>query len=206
MATLGERILYLMKSRNMEREEFLNRTEIGEVSFERIISDYSAPADEDIIKIATVLGVPLSYIKGETDAKFMSEPITKIPIFAEFPKKVTSREDISNIKTIGHVTGNYRNEDMDLCYFVIAKDDSMIYAKIGAGDKVLINPSIPFESGTIGAVSVDGKEPEIRRIFIKGTEITIKDESLAPDIKVYDVTEHDIKILGSVVFVISYPL
>ncbi len=206
MATMGERILHLMESRNMPKEELIKRSEIGEVSLKRYLTDYSAPTEEDVIKIAKALGVPSSYIKGESDAPFMSEPISKIPIFAEFPKKVTSREDIRDINTIGHITGNYSREDMDLCYFVIAKDDSMIYAKIGAGDKVLINPSIPFESGTIGAVSVDGKEAVLRRIFIKGTEITIKDESLAPDIKIYDAREHDIKILGSVVFVISYPL
>lgn len=206
MATVGERIVHLMKNRNMPLEELIKRSEIGTVSLERYITDYSIPTEEDVTKIAKALGVPSSYIKGETDAKFMSEPISKIPIFAEFPKKVTSKEDIRDIQTIGHITGNYSREDMDLCYFVIARDDTMIYAKIGAGDKVLINPSIPFESGTIGAVSVDGGEVNLRRIFINGKEVTIKDESALPDIKVYDVREHEIKILGSVVFVISYPL
>ncbi len=206
MSSLGERIMHLMASRNMSKEELIKRSEIGSVSLGRYLTDYSAPTEEDILKIAKVLGVPSAYIKGETDLKAMSEPISKIPIFAEYPDKVTTREDVKDIKVIGHITGNYSREDMDLCYFVIARDDTMIYAKIGAGDKVLINPSVPFESGSIGVVSVDGKKPEIRRIFIKGKEITIKDESFMPDIRIYDTTEHEIKILGSVVFVISYPL
>ena len=206
MATIGERLQKIMLERKMTKAELCERAKIGEMSLERFITDYSLPDDESLSRICAVLSVSADYIKGKSDAAFLSEPISKIPIFSEFPGKITSKEDIRAIEAIGHITGNYSRSDMELCYFVIAKDDSMIYAKIGAGDKVLINPSVPVESGSLAAVSIDGGEAEIRRVFIDGGKVLIKEESAFPKVSEYDITKHKITFIGSVVFVISYPV
>ena len=206
MSTPGEKIFYMMIERGLSKEELCEKASVGKMSLERYITDYSLPDDETLLRICSVLSVSPDYIKGKTDAKELSEPISKIPIFSEFPGKVTSKEDIREIEAIGHITGNYSKSDMELCYFVIAKDDSMIYAKIGAGDKVLINPSVPIESGSLAAVSVDGGEAKIRRVYIDGGKVRIKEESTFPKIDEYDITEHKVTFLGSVVFVISYPV
>ncbi len=206
MSTPGEKIFYMMIERGMTKEELCEKANIGKMSLERYITDYSLPDAETLRRIAATLSVSENYITGKTDAKELSEPISKIPIFSEFPGKVTSKDDIREIEAIGHITGNYSKSDMDLSYFVIAKDDSMIYAKIGAGDKVLINPSVPIESGSLAAVSVDGGEAKIRRVFVDGGKVRIKEESTFPKIEEYDITEHNITFLGSVVFVISYPV
>ena len=206
MSTLGEKIFYMMIKIGISKEELCEKADIGKMSLERYITDYSLPDENAIKRIAKALSVSEDYLEGKSDAKALSEPITKIPIFSEFPGKVTSKEDIRGLNAIGHITGNYSKSDMDLCYFIIVKDDSMLYAKIGAGDKALINPSAPIESGSLAAVSVDGGEAKIRRVFIDGDKVTIKEESTFPKIDEYNINEHNINFLGSVVFVISYPL
>ena len=206
MSTPGEKIFYMMIERGLAKEELCEKASVGKMSLERYITDYSLPDDETLSRICAVLSVSPDYIKGKNDAKGLSEPITKVPVFSEFPGKVTSKDDIREIEAVDHITGNYSRSDMELCYFIIVKDDSMIYAKIGAGDKVLINPSVPIESGSLAAVSVDGGEAKIRRVYIDGSKVTIKEESTFPKIDEYDLTKHEITFLGSVVFVISYPV
>ena len=206
MSTPGEKIFYMMIERGMTKAELCEKAEIGKMSLERYITDYSLPDSDSLKRIARALSVSEEYITGKTDAKELSEPISKVPVFSEFPGKVTSKEDIREFEAVEHITGNYSRSDMELCYFIIAKDDSMLYAKIGAGDKVLINPSAPIESGSLAAVSVDGGAAKIRRVFIDGSKVTIKEESTFPKIDEYDITKHEITFLGSVVFVISYPV
>lgn len=206
MSTPGEKIFYMMIERGMTKAELCEKAEIGKMSLERYITDYSLPDDESLKRIANVLSVSVDYIVGKSDVKEMAEPITKIPVFSEFPNKVTGKEDIRAMKAIDHITGNYSRSDMDLCYFVIAKDDSMIYAKIGAGDKVLINPSVPLESGSLAAVRIEGEEAKIRRVFLDGDKVTIREESTFPKSEVYDISEGKVTFLGTVVFIISYPV
>ncbi len=206
MATIGERILKIMIERKMTKTELSEKTGIGKMSLERYITDYSLPDDDSLKIIARVLSVSTDYIKGKSDVAEMSEPITKVPIFSEFPDKVTDKEDIREMEVIGYITGNYSRKDMELCYFIIAKDDSMLYAKIGAGDKVLINPASPIESGSLAAVRIEGEEAKIRRVFINGGKVTIREESTFPKSEVFDLSEGKVTFLGSVVFVISYPL
>ncbi|MDO5479615.1 MAG: S24 family peptidase [Clostridia bacterium] len=206
MSTPGEKIFYMMIERGMTKAELCEKAEIGKMSLERYITDYSLPDDESLKRIANVLSVSVDYIVGKSDVKEMAEPITKIPVFSEFPNKVTGKEDIRAMKAIDHITGNYSRSDMELCYFVIAKDDSMIYAKIGAGDKVLINPSVPLESGSLAAVRIEGEEAKIRRVFLDGDKVTIREESTFPKSEVYDISEGKVTFLGTVVFIISYPV
>ncbi len=206
MSTPGEKIFYMMIARGMSKEELCEKAAIGKMSLERYITDYSLPDSESLKRIAAALSVSVDYITGKSDAKVLSEPITKIPILSDFPGKVTSKEDIRGFEAIGHITGNYSRQDMELCYFVIAKDNSMIYAKIGAGDKILINPSLMPESGGLAAVSVDGGATKIRRVFFDGDKVTIKEESTFPKIEEYNMSDNRVSFLGSVVFIICYPL
>lgn len=206
MATIGERLQKIMSERKMSKAELCERANIGKVSLERYITDYSLPDTESLNRIAAALFVSVDYIVGKTDAANMSEPMNKVPILSEFPDKVTSKEDLRAFEAIGHITGNYSKKDMELCYFVIAKDDSMIYAKIGAGDKVLINPAATVESGGLAAVKIEDRDPEIRRVYIKGDKIEIRTESILPRIEEFDIKDNKVTFLGSVVFIISYPV
>ena len=206
MATIGERLQKIMSERKMSKAELCERANIGKVSLERYITDDSLPDTESLNRIAAALFVSVDYIVGKTDAANMSEPMNKVPILSEFPDKVTSKEDLRAFEAIGHITGNYSKKDMELCYFVIAKDDSMIYAKIGAGDKVLINPAATVESGGLAAVKIEDRDPEIRRVYIKGDKIEIRTESILPRIEEFDIKDNKVTFLGSVVFIISYPV
>ena len=206
MATIGEKLQKIMSERKMSKAELCERANIGKVSLERYITDYSLPDTESLNRIAAALFVSVDYIVGKTDAANMSEPMNKVPILSEFPDKVTSKEDLRAFEAIGHITGNYSKKDMELCYFVIAKDDSMIYAKIGAGDKVLINPAATVESGGLAAVKIEDRDPEIRRVYIKGDKIEIRTESILPRIEEFDIKDNKVTFLGSVVFIISYPV
>lgn len=206
MSTPGEKIFYMMIERGMTKAELCEKANVGKMSLERYITDYSLPDSESLKRIADTLSVSVDYIAGKSDVKEMSEPITKIPIFSEFPDKVTSKEDIREIEAVGHITGNYSRSDMELCYFVIAKDDSMLYAKIGVGDKVLINPSLPLESGCLAAVKVEGEEAKIRRVFINGDKVIIREESTFPKSEEFILSEGKVTFLGTVVFIISYPV
>lgn len=206
MATIGERLQKIMIERKMTKAELCERANIGKVSLERYITDYSLPDADSLNRMAEALFVSVDYILGRKDAMNMSEPMNKVPILSEFPDKVTSKEDLRAFEAIGHITGNYSKKDMELCYFVIARDDSMIYAKIGAGDKVLINPAATVESGSLAAVKIGDREPEIRRVYIKGDKIEIREESVFPKTEVFDIKDNKVTFLGSVVFIISYPV
>ena len=205
MSTPGEKIFYMMIERGMTRAELCEKAKIGKMSLERYITDYSLPDSDSLKRIAGALSVSEDYITGKSDVKEMSEPITKIPIFSDFPDKVTSKEDIRDMDIVGHITGNYSKKDSELCYFVIARDDSMIYAKIGAGDKVLINPSLPLESGCLAALRIEGERAKIRRVFLNGDKVTIREESTFPKSEEFDLSEGKVTFLGTVVFIISYP-
>lgn len=174
------------------------------MSLRRAITGYSEMPIEDLEKVADVLGVSVDYLLGKKSPGAMSEPISRIPVFRDFPDKNENGEYVSD-KPTEYICGSYGYKDMKKCFFVIAKDDSMSNAKITMGDKVLINPDKPVVSGDLAAVSVNGEKPVIRRVFFDGTMVYLSTEGITSKTDIYDTKKKKVEFLGTVVFSISYP-
>lgn len=200
----GDRIALLMGKAKLTERQLAEKAQIGYMSLRRAITGYSEMCREDLEKVANVLGVSVDYLLGKKSSLTMSEPISRIPVFRDFPEKDENGEYVSE-KPAEYICGSYGYKDMKKCFFVIAKDDSMSNAKITMGDKVLINPDKPVVSGDLAAVSINGDKPVVRRVFFDGAMIYLNTESIAPKTDIYDAKKKQVEFLGVVVFVISYP-
>ncbi len=205
MDGMGERLKRLMEERRLTKEELCRRSGVGEMTIRGCLLDYSMPSDEVCEALSMALGVSAAYLKGMSDVPSMREPVTKIPVFGEYPAATLTKEDIKKLHAVDYLTGTYGSGDMRDCYFVIVRDDTMLGARIAFGDKVLIHPGRMVSSGEIALVAVDGAEPVLRRIYIDGSIIRLVAEGRVPEECIYDSRINDIKLLGAVVLVLMYP-
>ena len=204
MMSPGDRIALLMGKAKLTERELADKAKIGYMSLRRAITGYSEMPIEDLEKVADVLGVSVDYLLGKKSPGAMSEPISRIPVFRDFPEKNENGEYVSD-KPTEYICGSYGYKDMKKCFFVIANDDSMSNAKITMGDKVLINPDKPVVSGDLAAVSINGEKPVIRRVFFDGTMVYLSTEGITSKTDIYDTKKKKVEFLGTVVFSISYP-
>lgn len=202
MMSPGDRIALLLGKEKLTEKELAEKAGVGFMSLRRAITGYSELPREDLSKVADALGVSLDYLLGKKAELAMSEPLSRIPVFRDFPEKDENGEPE---KPTEYICGNYGYKSMKDCFFVVAKDDLMSGAKITKGDKVLINPDKPIISGDLAAISVDGGKPVIRRVFFDGSLVYLNTEGSATTTEVLDTKKKDIEFLGSVVMVISYP-
>ena len=203
MTGFKEGLSLLLEKSGLTFEEVMEKLGIGQMTLVRYLNGYLMPSDEELTALAELFGVPKNYLTGESDAKEMSDPIYKIPVFNEFPSG--EKNDLSDILPIGHISGVYTKDDAKSCYFIIVKDDLMLNAKAGVGDKALINTAKQPVSGDVAAVSICGEEPIIRRIFFSGPEITLRADGPIAWEEKFDIRKDDIKIIGKMEFALSYP-
>ena len=205
MSVTGDRILLLMNNASIGPEKLSEMMKIGLMTLKRYTDGYNEPTAEDLTKLSVIFGVPVGYITGETDAPELSEPMSRLPVFKDFPKKPGdgAGEELNPVESISASSGT---EDMRNCFFVIIDNDDMRAAKINKGDRVLINPDKSIVSGDLAAVSIDGAPPVIRRVYFDGPVILLNTEGKKPESVEYDSAKTEIKFLGSVVFAISRPV
>ncbi len=203
MSYMGSRILSLMEQEKMSEEKLAQITKIGTMTLRRYILGYSAPNQEDALKLSEAFKVPVSYIMGSGEDVYFSEPISRIPVFRDFNEKLSGEKP--SIESPEYISGNYHVKDVKSCYFIVADSDDMIYSKIGKGDKVLISPEESLTSGDLAAVRFNGKEPLIRKVYFEGKNIILT--TTGPNVEeiVLDAKEDKVEFLGRVVFTISYP-
>lgn len=78
-------------------------------------------------------------------------------------------------------------------FYLIAKGDSMINARIHDGDLLLIRRQPEVENGEIAAVIIDG-EAVLKRVFVRGDMLILKAENPNYEPKLYK--PEDVKIIG----------
>lgn len=78
-------------------------------------------------------------------------------------------------------------------FYLIAKGDSMIDARIHDGDLLLIRRQPEVENGEIAAVIIDG-EAVLKRVFVRGDMLILKAENPSYEPKLYK--PDDVKIIG----------
>lgn len=201
MMSPGDRIALLLRKERLTEKQLAERSGVGFMSIRRAITGYSDMSQEDLAKVAGVLDVSVDYLLGRKAEQAMSEPLSRIPVFRDFPEK---DENGNMEKPAEYICGNYGYKSMKSCFFVIVNDDLMSEAKITKGDKVLINPDKPIVSGDLAAVSVCGEKPAIRRVFFDGSKVYLNTESSSPATDIFDLKK--VKFIGAVVMVISYPI
>ena len=67
---VGERLIKLRKSRNMNQEQLANELSLSKFSISLYENEKSNPAEETLIKIARMFGVTSDYLLGLTDDQF----------------------------------------------------------------------------------------------------------------------------------------
>lgn len=78
-------------------------------------------------------------------------------------------------------------------FYLRAKGDSMIGARIQEGDLLLIRKQPTVENGEIAAVVIDD-EVMLKRVFVRGDMLILQSENLSYEPKMYKAT--DVTILG----------
>lgn len=206
MRGIGERIALCMKKQSMTEDELAKKADIGVMTLKRYLMGYNDPTKEDAEKLGAALGVSADYILGQFEITAFAEPVVNVPIHRENvkPRGRNARETLA--VSVELACEREKVEEMRECFFIIIGDDDMCAAKLTTGDKVLINPKGTVVSGDIAAVRIDGGKILIRRVYFDGYKILIKTEGPRIECAEYDTREGNVEVLGSVVFMISYPV
>ena len=70
---VGERLIKLRKSRNMNQEQLANELSLSKFCISQYEKGKNNPSEETIIKIARMFGVTSDYLLGLSDEKFVQQ-------------------------------------------------------------------------------------------------------------------------------------
>ena len=88
---MGEKILQLLKERNMTQKEFAQKVGISEVSMSRYITNQRTPKGTTVLNMARVLGVTPEELLGY-EANFDAEYATIERLIARNAKKMSGSQ------------------------------------------------------------------------------------------------------------------
>ena len=199
MKTVGKRIKDKRESLNLTQDElakklgYKSKSTINKI--EKGINDIS---QSKLMEFAKVLKTTPSYLMGWEEQEEIKN-LTKIPKMESIPilGTIACGEPIIAEENIEGYFNMEKDLKADFCLY--CKGDSMINARIYAGDLVFIKKQPDVEDGEIAAVLIDN-EATLKRVYKVPGRIILRAEN--PSFAPIDISEKDmkeIKILGKAV-------
>jgi len=187
MRAVSKGIQQILTSRGMTQAKLADLCDLPTST----ISDYyhgkTLISPGNLQKIADALGVPKSAIdttlRGESD-------LIALPVYEKIScgrGVLVMEEPVTYEPTPRDWTNGAEH------FYLIAKGDSMINARIQDGDLLLIRKQPEVENGEIAAVIIDG-EAVLKRVFIRGNMLILKAEN--PNYEPKLCKPDDVKIIG----------
>lgn len=199
METFEERLQKLMRSVGLTENNMAKLLDISEQRFENLITGYNQ-ADADILsRLAQIFGVSKAYIAMTTDVPTIMEPEYAKEVFVA--ERLRKGDGMIMQKDVRETVFLNRDEMHGKEYYgLVAKDDSLVKARIFKDDILIVRRQNTAANGDI-IVAMVGDEAEIvRRYHRVGNKVTLSPESDSIKYKTIEVdTEKErFLILGKV--------
>jgi len=174
---IGQKIKQLRKAHKLTQEELAKILDVKPTAVSAWELGRNKPLMDKLDMMAHYFGVPISYFFEENQIKRSKNHIhfVKLPIVGTIScgNGVIAYEDIEGYEDVPRSWlngGEY--------FFLRAKGDSMINARIMDGDLLLIRRQDDVENGDIAAVLIDG-EAVLKRVYKTDDTIILQSENPA---------------------------
>lgn len=175
----GKKLKELRKIEGWTQEQVATKIGVTKQTYNHYENEKRTPSLGTIKKLAEVYGVDLDTVFGEQSVAKEVGIVYDIPSFKSVPvvgqiscgNGVLAYEDIQgyeDVPTSWLNGGKY--------FFLRAKGDSMINARIHDGDLVLIREQPEVEDGEIAAVMIDG-DAVLKRVYKRENTIILQSEN-----------------------------
>ncbi|MDD2568997.1 MAG: S24 family peptidase [Clostridia bacterium] len=199
----AQRLREAMSLRRIKQADLVERTGIGKSSISQYLSGDYEPKPKNIYLLAEALGVDAPWLYGleseKTSAEGTGERIVletlthkkRVPLL----KRIAAESpmfDVDNIENYQWV------EDESIDYAFKVNENSMINARIFAGDIVFVDKSASVQNGDI-VIALHHKNKAsalINRFYKYGNKIILHPEN--PTIREREYDAHEILLLGKV--------
>ena len=186
---IGQKIKQLRKAHKLTQEELAKILDVKPTAVSAWELGRNKPLMDKLDMMAHYFGVPISYFFEENQIKRSKNHIhfVKLPIVGTIScgNGVIAYEDIEDYEDVPRSWldgGEY--------FFLRAKGDSMINARIMDGDLLLIRRQDDVENGDIAAVLIDG-EAVLKRVYKTNDTIILQSEN--PMYKPIILNKNDMK-------------
>ena len=186
---IGQKIKQLRKAHKLTQEELAKILDVKPTAVSAWELGRNKPLMDKLDMMAHYFGVPISYFFEENQIKRSKNHIhfVKLPIVGTIScgNGVIAYEDIEGYEDVPRSWlngGEY--------FFLRAKGDSMINARIMDGDLLLIRRQDDVENGGIAAVLIDG-EAVLKRVYKTDDTIILQSEN--PMYKPIILNKNDMK-------------
>lgn len=186
---IGQKIKQLRKAHKLTQEELAKILDVKPTAVSAWELGRNKPLMDKLDMMAHYFGVPISYFFEENQIKRSKNHIhfVKLPIVGTIScgNGVIAYEDIEDYEDVPRSWlngGEY--------FFLRAKGDSMINARIMDGDLLLIRRQDDVENGDIAAVLIDG-EAVLKRVYKTDDTIILQSEN--PMYKPIILNKNDMK-------------
>ena len=186
---IGQKIKQLRKAHKLTQEELAKILDVKPTAVSAWELGRNKPLMDKLDMMAHYFGVPISYFFEENEIKGPKNHIyfVKLPIVGTIScgNGVIAYEDIEGYEEVPRSWlngGEY--------FFLRAKGDSMINARIMDGDLLMIRRQDDVENGEIAAVLIDG-EAVLKRVYKNNGTIILQSEN--PKYQPIILTEGDMK-------------
>lgn len=188
---LGEKIKELRKRHRMTQAELAKKLNVAPTAVSAWERNENRPLMDKITILAEMFDVPISYFFSVDDFDNNPSVLEYIPIVGA----VSCGNGTIAYEEIEGYEPTPKNWIRGGKYFYLrAKGDSMINARIQDGDLLLIRQQNDVESGEIAAVLIDD-EAVLKRVFKENGQVILQSEN--PKYPPIIVTpEKDIRIIG----------
>lgn len=200
METFGERLSMLRRGAGMSRESLAGLLGISETALCGYETNYSQPTERVLARAAQIFNVSEAYIALLTDDPSVSEDMSVREIYVAKCVRggsgMVMREDIVDTAFIPRDDSRGREY-----YGLIMKDDSLLRARIGKGDLLIVRRQNHASNGDIVVALRGEEEAVVRRYCRKWNIVTLSPESASPQYEpiFIDVNEEHFMISGKVV-------
>lgn len=186
---IGQKIKQLRKAHKLTQEELAKILDVKPTAVSAWELGRNKPLMDKLDMMAHYFGVPISYFFEENEIKGPKNHIyfVKLPIVGTIScgNGVIAYEDIEGYE---EVPSSWLNGGE--YFFLRAKGDSMINARIMNGDLLLIRRQNDVENGEIAAVLIDG-EAVLKRVYKTNDTIILQSEN--PMYKPIILNKNDMK-------------
>lgn len=164
MNEIADRILNLMKSRDMSYGELSKTTGIPKSALQRYATGETEKIPMDRIKLmANAFRTTSEYILGWEDKSVLSNitPVSKLPMIPVVGNIAAGKPILAQENIIGYIPTDIKNPEE--YFYLHVEGDSMINAGIPDGSDVLIRKQNCAENGQIVACFVNGDSATLKR-------------------------------------------
>lgn len=186
---LGRNIKHYRLLAGMSLEELGNRIGVGKSTIRKYENAMIRVSWERLEAISNALGIDVALLYGEA----IQDNVVEVPLYGSI-----SCGDGSVIyeEPEGYVTSPKDWVDGGIYFYLTAKGDSMVGARIHEGDLLLIKRQDVVENGEIAAVVIDD-ECLLKRVYKNDSTFTLVSENPNyPPIAHNPSTDKNIRIIG----------